>query len=785
MCGGGAEGELLILDTYALDKYMNCWEDPVLVLPTVHPSMLADSSASPSAVDTPTPRAGHAVVSVWWMGEEALFAFGGFDGEEVMDETCVFLPSVGKWEGVAGASGSAPAPRAMHAMAVLDHARGRIAGHPGIIIVFGGWAPEMLRADTCTYDLATHEWESPSERVAIGAAPTARHGHTLVSGGDGSGELLLFGGDTGDDVSAELWCVQWDAAGGHLTWKPLLECTGMAPAARSGHSACVLPGGSAAAPTLRTSMCIFGGRSRDGTCLDDVHVLTLGSRRWSSPRLGGDVPRPRWAAACCVLPSGGPHGIRLIIDGGRDDHGWVGEQTLIDVVVGDAHRACHEAASAATPPPGAPGTAGAAGAAAVLDGVMVLHCHTVLPAARPDGADGTLDAADADGGGGDDDDDDEGDGSLPALSGHAAAVAAGTAWLVGGSRADGPLTWRTRPIAPEVVRFYRPEAGTLGFKSVSPPTLFDELIGPDLLASTHTSTRVGGKLFVLGGHDAPRGLLGQNGGGLILSVLDLRTLSWSGRYETLQEYAPKLRNGHTAVALPSVKGIAVFGGVRSTVKPGAGAASRMSNELHVLRLAVRAPTRGRRASRADPATPLGSVGELGGEPSRWVRCGGAFFHTIAGWPTPVCGHSATALPAPYAWAVGRSHQGAMLVVGGYTTDAFVPDGAEGELSGAAYLLRPLDARWLALYPDGTPPTPRTLHAAALLSDVTGASDDPIGGGGNSGGGSGGGRLLRVCIVGGWGLPRRLEATRASRIASATHLDDAWVPTLDPSVEGRC
>ena len=365
--------------------------------------------------------------------------------------------------------------------------------------------------------------------------------------------------------------------------------------------------------------------------------------------------------------------------------------------------------------------------------------------------------------------------------------------LVGGSRADVvPVTWRTRPIAPEVVRFYRPEAGTLGFKSVAPPTLFDELIGPDLLASTHTSTRVGGKLFVLGGHDAPRGLLGQNGGGLILSVLDLRTLSWSGRYETLQEYRPSYATAHAPSRCR-----------RSKASPSAACAERGSptrgrGVAHEQR-APRAPPRGVRAAgqaawrrrgggqsgaRAGLPRPRPwAASASGGEPSRWPRLAARARgdrrrrrrRPSAAIPRPPCPRH-----TPGRWAGG---QGAMLVVGGYTTDAFVADGAEGELAARASC-GALDARWLApRRRHDASPTPRTLHAAALLADVTGASSTilGIGGGGNVGGGAAAAAAYGVCIAAAGGAAAARSDAREPHRERNSH--DAWVLTLDPSVAG--
>ena len=598
-------------------------------------------------------------------------------------------------------------------------------------------------------------------------------------------ELLLYGGDIGRAVSGELWSLT--AAGDQqqqqLLWQQV-AASGMPPPARSGHAACVLPGVTEASGGL---MLISGGRAADGFCHSDLFLFSVETRRWSQPRVTGDVPRPRWGGACCALPAGGPHGPqRMLVDGGRDMDGWTNSQMLVDVLCipvpmtqeGQADNRCYIDASniaAANAASGMRATTEEA-ATAFTGGLMglVLQCHDLTPGGHEqDESTGRKKKAEEDA---------EPPPPLsaqPPLSGHSATVCGGSVWIVGGSYSNGELRADTKRLQSQVVRWVCPSAGKLGFKSMGGPNgpqLFEELIGPMLLASTHTATRCGDYVYVLGGHEPPSGLLWEKGGGLILSILHVPSLSWKKRNETLHQQAPKIKCGHSAVLLPGASGIAVFGGVHSNVAKGSGATTRMSDELQILKIgkAKKKPQRGqppedpKAAITPENAKTTLTEADMGDEPKRWGKAGGGYNIPAFGWPRPRCGHTATALPGPYGEHKHGLH-GAMLMLFGYTVDPYTPDGAEGILSSDAYLYRPLKNYWSPLSPSGARPAPRTNHAAALLSA--------------------GPALIRVGVFGGWGqqqLRREQQSEEnTARIATARYLGDLHILTLDALVEGVC
>ena len=255
-----------------------------------------------AATVRPNARAGHTATVIPYREErEAILVLGGFDGENVLplDESYVFLPSMERWEPMPTTS-MPPQPRAMHAAAMMNNT----------LVVHGGWGGiDLLRRDTCLLHLtdSQSQWEAPSQRLALVATPSARQGHSLLAAPAeaderqlaSSGiephqpELLLFGGDTGYDVSGELWSLTVTPDGQQLVWKLLgaREAHGKPPSARTGHTALILPtAGSGVAPGGH--MLIFGGRAADGRTFNDMFLFSIGGRRWSKPRVSGDVPRP-------------------------------------------------------------------------------------------------------------------------------------------------------------------------------------------------------------------------------------------------------------------------------------------------------------------------------------------------------------------------------------------------------------------------------------------------------------------------------------------------------------
>ena len=177
-------------------------------------------------------------------------------------------------------------------------------------------------------------------------------------------------------------------------------------------------------------------------------------------------------------------------------------------------------------------------------------------------------------------------------------------------------------------------------------------------------------------------------------MLNLPSMSWLQPYDHLESNAPKISTGHSAVLVPSLGGICLFGGVRSNVPRGSGTLTRLSRDLYVLGIRPARPPLGEpKGPKLEAAgSGVGSSSQFGGDPERWTKLGGAFLdrdEKEGKWPPARCGHACVALAPPYRWADGKAFStGAMLLFGGYTVDQYLPDGPEGALSDALFLLRP-------------------------------------------------------------------------------------------------
>ena len=258
------------------------------------------------------PRSGHTCTRLTLSdGTEALVLFGGHEGVDVLQDTHLLLPHEHRWRRLEP-SGTPPAPRALHSACVLH----------GQLPVFAGWGGHgTTHADLCALSIDARRQSSRWTRLVAPRAPVpaARQGHSAVASADD--EMLVFGGDTGGVMSAELWAMHTRSG----LWS-LEVASGAAPPPRSGHASGVLQAPSSDGIFDRAYMVVYGGRGANGRCMHDLFLLCLESRVWSTPAVGGDVPRPLWSAACCTL-----NGV-LIVDGGRDEEGCLGLQQRFELV---------------------------------------------------------------------------------------------------------------------------------------------------------------------------------------------------------------------------------------------------------------------------------------------------------------------------------------------------------------------------------------------------------------------------------------------------------------------
>lgn len=184
----------------------------------------------------------------------------------------------------------------------------------------GGCDESQAYGDLHLLEIEQMKW---TELQTEGRSPGARWGHSL-SGYDT--ELVLFGGLAAEDRALFADGAQrgpctppfatglgWSHSGSPdnsvftlqtqaLSWQAPL-CGGQAPSPRFGHSACI----------AGDSLVIFGGQGSSDFSqpLNDVHVLDLQSKLWSSPACSGQAPSPRFSHKMICGPGG-----QLLVFGG-------------------------------------------------------------------------------------------------------------------------------------------------------------------------------------------------------------------------------------------------------------------------------------------------------------------------------------------------------------------------------------------------------------------------------------------------------------------------------------
>ena len=104
--------------------------------------------------DELTPRAGHSCTAIPWANGEALLAFGGFDGKNVCNDAHVFIPHAERWSPL-NVSGSPPAPRGMHAAALLGNSS---------LVVHGGVLPAKFLPNSSSLFLWDYADVTPTSR---------------------------------------------------------------------------------------------------------------------------------------------------------------------------------------------------------------------------------------------------------------------------------------------------------------------------------------------------------------------------------------------------------------------------------------------------------------------------------------------------------------------------------------------------------------------------------------------------------------------------------------------
>ncbi|KAG9475426.1 hypothetical protein GDO78_003706 [Eleutherodactylus coqui] len=200
------------------------------------------------------------------------------------------------------ADGSSPESRTGHT-AAFDPVRNRI-------YVFGGSKNRKWFSDVHVLDIVTWRWSIVETRGK--APPLSYHSCSVFRG-----ELFVFGGVSprphpqpdGCSDSLYIFDPQYE-----IWYQPILS--GNKPAARSGHSACLLD----------RKLYFFGGWDTP-VCFNDIHLLDLGIMEFSLVAVNGSSPTPRcWHSAASVSDS------RFLIHGGYDGNQALNDTYLFNTV---------------------------------------------------------------------------------------------------------------------------------------------------------------------------------------------------------------------------------------------------------------------------------------------------------------------------------------------------------------------------------------------------------------------------------------------------------------------
>ncbi|KAM3918745.1 kelch domain-containing protein 1-like [Leptodactylus fuscus] len=246
----------------------------------------------------PTGRWGHALCPA---DSETVILIGGQGSRMQFCKDSMWKLNTEKkaWSPVeALADGSTPEARTGHT-AVFDPESHRI-------YVFGGSKNRKWFNDVHILDTVAWRWRSVEAQGKV--PPLSYHSCSLFRG-----ELFVFGGvfprphPEPDGCSDSIYIFDPQ----HEIWyQPIV--LGNKPAARSGHSACLLD----------RELYVFGGWDTP-VCYNDLYLLDLGFMEFSAVEVNGSSPTPRcWHSAAPVSKS------RFLIHGGYD-----GNQALNDTYI--------------------------------------------------------------------------------------------------------------------------------------------------------------------------------------------------------------------------------------------------------------------------------------------------------------------------------------------------------------------------------------------------------------------------------------------------------------------
>ena len=197
----------------------------------------------------PSSRSGHFLV--FDTETRQIFLFGGYDGENFLDDTWFYDVTNNIW--TRKSLNLKPSARWTHAMAYDSFNKK--------VILFGGYNESGYLDDTWVYDIANDSWQELKPENH----PSPRHTHTMVYDSD-SHKVILFGGNSWGVQQRDMWTYDYR----NNQWVQIVP--EVRPPSKSIHAMSF--------DSENRKIILFGGFEQSGSITDDTWVYDILNNTW-------------------------------------------------------------------------------------------------------------------------------------------------------------------------------------------------------------------------------------------------------------------------------------------------------------------------------------------------------------------------------------------------------------------------------------------------------------------------------------------------------------------------
>lgn len=202
-----------------------------------------------SSTNPPTSRSGH--ILAFDVESQKIFLFGGYDGENFLDDTWFYDFKTKIWTQVS--LELKPSARWTHAM-VYDSSNEKM-------ILFGGYNESGCLNDTWVFDLTDNSWKEMKPENT----PSPRHTHTMVYDPDNQ-KVILFGGNSWGAQQRDMWTYDYQSN----QWDQIIP--DLSPPSKSIHAMSL--------DSDNRKIILFGGYGAYDSITDDTWVYDISNNTW-------------------------------------------------------------------------------------------------------------------------------------------------------------------------------------------------------------------------------------------------------------------------------------------------------------------------------------------------------------------------------------------------------------------------------------------------------------------------------------------------------------------------